>query len=388
MTQATRAQTPLPGDPGELAETVRQAADRGRSLVVAGNGTRSFLGRGGLQGDRLELSGLDGLVSYEPDELIVVARPGMRLAALEQLLAERGQHLSFEPPHWSPSATLGGTIACGLSGPRRFKAGAARDFVLGIEFVDGRGELVRAGGKVVKNVTGYDLPRALTGSFGTLGVLTEICLKLWPRPQSERTVLIEGLGIVEAAETLMSWARLPCEISGLAWFPAGGEDNRTFARVEGLEAAVVEQAETLAREAGSAAGILDAGQSRRTWGDIRELSAMQPGAGEELWRFSVPPSAAVSLVERLRPQGLVRCGLDQAGATVWALMRAGCDRAALHTSALACGGGAWRFSTGPQDDNEEAFTPLPPPLMAANRALKKALDPRSILNRGRMYPDL
>ena len=387
MTQATRVEEPVPGDPAEVAEAVRQAADRGSSLVVTGNGTRSFLGRSGLQGERLELSGLDGLVSYEPDELIAVARPGVRLAALEQLLAERGQHLAFEPPHWSAAATLGGTIACGLSGPRRFKAGAARDFVLGIEFVDGRGELVRAGGKVVKNVTGYDLPRAMTGSFGTLGVLTEICLKLWPRPESERTVVIEGLQTGAAAEKLVAWARLPFEISGLSWFPEDA-DNRTFARVEGLEAAVAEQAETLAREAGSGAGILDADQSRRTWLNIRELSAMQPGAGEELWRFAVPASAAVSLVERLRSQGMVRCGLDQAGAAVWALMPAGCDGTALHANALGCGGGAWRFSTGPQDDNEEAFTPLPPPLMAANRALKKALDPGSTLNPGRMYPGL
>ena len=387
MTQATRVEKPLPGDPAEVAEAVRQAADRGSNLVVAGNGTRSFLGRGGLQGDRLELSGLDGIVSYEPDELIVVARPGTKLTALEQLLAERGQHLAFEPPHWSGAATLGGTIACGLSGPRRFKAGAARDFVLGIEFVDGRGELVRAGGKVVKNVTGYDLPRAMTGSFGTLGVLTEICLKLWPRPLSERTVVIEGLQIEAAAEKLVSWARLPFEISGLAWFPEDAE-NRTLARVEGLQAAVVEQAETLAREAGSGAGILDADQSRRTWLNIRELSAMQPGAGEELWRFAVPASAAVSLVERLRSQGMVRCALDQAGAAAWALMRAGCDGTSLHADALGCGGGAWRFSTGRQDDNEEAFTPLPPPLMAANRALKKALDPGSILNPGRMYHGL
>ena len=387
MTQATPVGEQLLRDPAEVAEAVRRAADRGSNLAIAGNGTRSFLGRRAPQGDRLELSGLDGLVSYEPDELIVVARPGMRLTALEQLLAERGQHLAFEPPHWSAAATLGGTIACGLSGPRRFKAGAARDFVLGVEFVDGRGELVRAGGKVVKNVTGYDLPRAMTGSFGTLGVLTEICLKLWPRPQSERTVVIEGLRIGAAAEKMVSWARLPFEISGLAWFPEDA-DNRTFARVEGLQAAVVEQAETLAREAGSAAGILDADQSRRTWLNIRELSAMQPGAGEELWRFSVPASAAVSLVERLRSQGMARCGLDQAGATVWVLMRAGCDGTALHANALGRGGGAWRFSTGPQDDNEEAFTPLPPPLMAANRALKKALDPGSTLNPGRMYPGL
>lgn len=385
MTQATPVEEQLLRDPAEVAGAVRRAADRGSNLVIAGNGTRSFLGRGGRQGDRLELSGLDGLVSYEPDELIVVARPGIRLTALEQLLAERDQHLAFEPPHWSAAPTLGGTIACGLSGPRRFKAGAARDFVLGVEFVDGRGELVRAGGKVVKNVTGYDLPRAMTGSFGTLGVLTEICLKLWPRPQNERTVVVAGLQIDAAAEKLVSWARLPFEISGLAWFPEDA-DNRTFARVEGLEAAVVEQAETLAREAGSAAEILDADQSRRTWVNIRELSVMQPGAGEELWRFAVPASAAVSLVERLRRHGMTRCGLDQAGATVWALMRTGCDGAALHAIALGCGGGAWRFSTGRQDDNEEAFTPLPPPLMAANKALKKALDPGSIFNPGRMYP--
>ena len=199
-----------------------------------------------------------------------------------------------------------------------------------------------------------------------------------PRPQSERTLLIEGLGLEAAAEKLVSWARLPFEISGLAWFPDGATDNRTFARVEGLQAAVVEQAETLAQDAGSPAEILDEDPSRRIWREIRELSGMHPGAGEELWRFSVPSSVAASLVERLRTLGLVRCGLDQAGATVWALMEAGRPGSDLHASALDFGGGAWRFSTGPEDNNSQAFTPLPPPLKAANRLLKKALDPHSV----------
>ena len=229
---------------------------------------------------------------------------------------------------------------------------------------------------MVKNVTGYDLPRALTGSFGTLGVLTEICLKLLPRPESERTVLIEGLGLEAAAEKLVSWARLPFEISGLAWFPDDAAD-RTLARVEGLQSAVVEQAETLAREAGSPAEILDEDPSRRIWREIRELSGMYPGAGEELWRFSVPSSAAVSLVERLRTLGLARCGLDQAGATVWALMEAGRPGRDLHASALDCGGGAWRFSTGPEDGNSEAFTPASPAAESGKQIAEES--PRSRL---------
>ena len=380
------APTVIPRDKDDLEEIVCEAANHKEPLTLSGSGSRSFLGRRIEEDKVVDLSALDELVSYEPDELILIAQPGMKLTAIENLLDKHNQHLAFEPPHWSNSATLGGTIACGLSGPRRFKSGAVRDFVLGIEFIDGRGDRAKAGGRVVKNVTGYDLPRALTGSYGTLAILTEVCLKLWPRSSSERTVIIQGLSIDVAAQTLSNWARTTYEFTGLAYVPSA-HGHSTVARIEGSEKAVNQQANDVIKPFADAE-ILPTNESRRFWYDIRELRCITPKTNEELWRFSIPQTKMADLAAQLTPLGLVRYAVDAAGAIFWGIMPANIVPASLHALAKTNDGEAWRFGTGDDDDNAHAFTPLAPALMKANQALKKALDPYSILNRGRMYPEL
>ena len=369
---------------------VVEAGAAGTPVEITGGGTKAGLGR--RESDslpRLDASALDQLVSYEPGELVLVVQPGMRLSAVEELLAGENQHLAFEPPHWGEGATVGGTVACGLSGPRRFKVGAARDFVLGIELVDGRGERIRAGGRVVKNVTGYDVSRALTGSFGTLGVLTEICLKLWPRPETQATLVVDGCDRVDALALMLAWAALPLEITGLAYLPEGGSPvGRLLGRIEGPEPAVTAQLRRLVE--GTAGPISEFGEAEsvHVWKQLRELELFQPGADEELWRFSLAPAHALRLVEQLETHDLLRYGLDWGGGQVWALFPARVAASSLHRIALLLGATAWRFARGPEDANDEAFTPLSPGVHRLNQRLKQAMDPKGIFSPGRMYrPD-
>jgi glycolate oxidase FAD binding subunit len=362
-----------------VQEQVRQALDQRTPLRLFAGGTKDRLGRQAGAGIPLDLSGLDQLISYEPRELILVVQPGMKLQVVEELLAGENQHLPFEPPHWGETATIGGASACNLSGPRRFRAGALRDFILGIEMVDGRGQRIRGGGKVVKNVTGYDLPRTLCGSFGTLGPLTELCFKVWPRPAAEQTLVFHGLSPAAAVAQMTSLAGRPWELTGLAYTP-----SRLLIRVEGPEPAVAVQVQLLRELRGGEQALLADAPSRACWRALRELDTLQPAPGEVLWRFSQPPAEAARLQQALEPQGLLRYAIDWGGGLLWAVLPAQAPDPALHQLALARQGLAWRFAAGPEDPNEAAFTPLAPGLARLNQQLKAAFDPQGIFNPGRM----
>ncbi len=385
--------TARPETVSELQDLVRAAEADSTGLEIVGGGSKSHLGRKAAGEARphlvVETSSLDGVVSYEPGELILVARPGLRLVEVESLLAQHQQHLAFEPPHWGESATVGGTVACGLSGPRRFTAGALRDFILGVEFIDGRGERIRAGGRVVKNVTGYDLSRTMAGSFGTLGVLTEICIKLWPRPQTERTLVVDGVNLEAAAESMLEWAQLPMEVTGLAYLPGDGSEGRLYARVEGSPLAVRIQIQDLksgvAASRSSAVEEIGGDESVRFWRRLRELEYCVTNHEEQLWRLCPPPASALSLVERLKPDGLLRYVLDWGGGLVWATFANAAKPARIHAAAAELRATSWRLACGPNDPNDDAFSTLGTGERQVNERLKKALDPRGILNSGRMY---
>ena len=367
-------------------ECVAQALSTNTPMHIFAGRTKSCLGRRLDDLHPVDVSGLDQLVSYEPGELILVARPGMRLEAVEDLLAEEKQHLPFEPPHWGERATLGGTVACNLSGPRRFKAGALRDYVLGIEMINGHGERIRAGGKVVKNVTGYDLSKVLSGSFGTLGVLTEICFKVWPQPETHQTLVVHGQDPGTALQLMLRLAVLPSEITGLAYLPASEPTAaRTLARIEGPEPAVEIQVKNLSEDIRDETSVLQADESAIFWNSLRELELLQPAPGEQLWRFSIPPSSAGQLLEALKRHDLQRYGLDWGGGLVWALFPAGAQAGVLHQLALEHQGTVWRFASGEDDPNNAAFTPLSKGVARLNQALKNAFDPKGIFNPGRMY---
>jgi glycolate oxidase FAD binding subunit len=402
-----------------LQQQIAAAADQRTPLEPMGAGTKRGYGRavaGAVPGvTALDVRELAGVLVYQPEELICVVRPGTPLAELEAVLAERRQMLAFEPPHWAPGATVGGVVACNLSGPRRFKAGAARDHLLGFQAVTGRGEVIRGGGRVVKNVTGYDLSKLVCGSFGTLVVLTEVCLKVLPRPEAERTVAVTGLVEAAALALLGDAARTQQEPTGLAYLPAGaqlpaelaarspggspggssaGSAGVALIRVEGPERAVTAQALALAaaaRERGGAAAVLDPAPSRETWRAVRELEGLPLASGERLWRLSVPAAAGGAVGDALRgrlgprPARLV---YDWAGGLVWAALPPLAD-GWIHDVARAAGGHASLLrSSAPVPLDLDAFTPLDPVQRKLHAQLKNAFDPAGILNPGRMYAGL
>ena len=432
-----------------VQEAILAALESGEALEVVGGGSKRFYGRPVRAARVLDVSGLTGIVDYQPHELILVARPATPLAELERTLAAQGQQFAFEPPHWGDGATLGGTLACNLSGPRRFKAGAARDHLLGFQAVTGRGEMVRGGGKVVKNVTGYDLSKLMCGSFGTLGVLTEVVVKVLPRAETERTVLLPGLSDGEGLEQLIAASRSSHEPGALAHLPPGTAlpadagaaaaiadgGALTAVRLEGPAPSVRTRSEGLVSElasnlksarisapgragavAGGAAEVLGEDDSRAFWEAIRELAVLPLEDDGVLWRLSAAPTAGAGLGEALKRIGARRLAYDWGGALVWAVLPADADGSAIHRLAGQAGGHATRVRAGsgagpgsgagssdagnsdtgnPDTAAPEAgfmdgavFSELSAGQHRLNLNLKLAFDPARILNPGRMYPDI
>ena len=366
----------------EIQERVREAGEKGGGLHVFGGRSKRRVGRRVEAAEGLDVSGVGGVVSYEPRELILVVRPGTGLKVVEGLLASEGQHLSFEPPHWGEKATIGGTVGGNLSGPRRFKVGALRDFILGVELVEGRGEVIKAGGKVVKNVTGYDLSKVMAGAFGTLGVLTEVCFKVWPKPECQQTLVFGGVGVEKGQELMLEWARLPYEITGLAHGMGEGKEEWTWVRVEGPEAAVKIQVEKLKGVGAGAAAVLEGEESAKVWRDIREWGRFEPEEGMCVWRLAQPPDQGAAVLEGLKAYGLGKWCLDWGGGLLWAELAANADGAAVHRLVSGCGGTAWRFAAGQGDANEAAFTPLEVGVERLNAKLKEVFDPQGVFNPG------
>lgn len=382
------ARIETPTTPEEVLEMVADCAARARPIEVMGAGTKRGVGK--VDGAVLALStaGLDAVVDYAPEELVLTARPGATLADLERLVASENQMLPFEPPRLDrllgarDGPTLGGVLAANLSGPRRVRAGAARDHLLGFSAVSGRGEVFKAGGKVVKNVTGYDLSKLMAGSWGTLAVMTEVTIKVLPRPKTETTLLIFGLDDRRAVQAMARALNAPAEISGAAHMPAAvaarpplsAEMPVTAVRIEGFEASVAARLDLLAdllREFGRT-DRLDGEHSREFWGQVREVEVFEDDP-RPLWRVSVPPSAGWRVAE-----GAAEVLYDWGGGLVWAL---GEDAAAVRRAARNAGGHATLYR-GAVDG--PAFEPLEPPLAALSRRVKAAFDPQGILNPGRM----
>jgi glycolate oxidase FAD binding subunit len=345
----------------ELQERVQAAAARGKPLAIVGSGSKAFYGRT-PRGETLAVSGHRGIVAYEPSELVVTARGGTPLRELESTLADGDQMLAFEPPYFGPEATLGGTIAAGLSGPRRPYAGAARDMVLGVRILNGRGEVLKFGGQVMKNVAGYDISRLMVGALGTLGVLLEVTLKLSPLPVTETTLAFE-LEAAAAVERMNAWAGEPLPISG-----ACHDGNRLYLRLSGTEGGVA-----------SARGKLGGENPRDPafWSGLREHTHPFFAGDEPLWRISVPPATPPLAVAG-------PCLIDWGGAQRW--LRGQIDAERIRAEVEAAGGHATLYRGG--DRTGEVFHPLKPHLLNLHQRLKEAFDPGGILNPGRMYAEL
>lgn len=362
-----------PTTESELAEAIRGAAG---PLVLRGGGTRG-LGQPG-PGAVLETGGLAGIRVHEPGSLTLVAGAGTPLAEVEAALEVEGQRLAFEPPDLRAllgvegASTLGGVVAANDSGPRRVQAGAARDFCLGVRFVDGTGAVVANGGRVMKNVTGYDLVKLMAGSRGTLGVLTEVALKVLPAPEAEATLVLEGAEPEAAVAAMSAALGSPYEVSGAARLV----DGRVALRIEGFAASVAyRMAELAGHLARFGAGArLEREASRDLWRGVRDVAALAGAAGD-VWRLSCRPSDAPGLVARAGGAAL----MDWGGARVWCLVPAGTDlRARLGPFA----GHATRVRGAPGPI--APFPPEPAPVAALSKALRARFDPRGILNPGLM----
>lgn len=348
----------------EWVGRIHDAAETRKTLRIRGGGTKDFYGQA-MGGELLDTSTYRGIVTYEPTELVVVARAGTPLAELEAKLAEKGQCLPFEPPHFGAGATLGGMVAAGLSGPRRAAVGAVRDYVLGVKMIDGNGELLSFGGQVMKNVAGYDVPRLMAGSLGTLGLLTEVALKVLPLPVAERTLRF-AMSETEAIQKLNAWGGQPLPIAASTW-----HDGALTLRLMGAHAAIESAQAILGGDI-----VVDA---EAFWKGLREQTLAFFSGDEPLWRLSV---ASVTCPLGLPGATLIEWG----GAQRWVRgdqgaeqMRTVASRAGGH-AVLFRGSDALKISAG-------TFQPLSPPLVRIHRNLKQAFDPKGVFNVGRMYPD-
>ncbi len=356
-----------------LIERIRAAADSGTALRIRGGGSKDFYGER-LQGELLETTALAGITSYEPTELVVTALAGTPLVQLEAVLAERGQCLPFEPPHFGGGATVGGMVAAGLSGPARASAGAVRDYVLGVTLVNGSGELLTFGGQVIKNVAGYDVSRLVTGTLGTLGLIVEVSLKVLPVAPGAATLKFE-MSQGEALQRLAQWGGQPLPLNASCWVDNDGV-HTLYLRLRGAVAAVESACRTLGGER------QDNDTVASDWNLCRDqrLPWFEQRGDRELWRLAVAQTAPVldlpelPLVEWHGGQRWVRV---EPGAG--AALRQAAARAGGHATLFACAGGRAAPATG-------RFTPLATPLDRIHRELKRQFDPKGIFNPGRMYP--
>ncbi|KAB8043025.1 glycolate oxidase subunit GlcE [Janthinobacterium aquaticum] len=350
----------------QFKERIIEASASGTPLRLRGSGSKDWYGQQ-LEGEVLDTRGYTGIIDYEPTELVITARCGTPLAEIEAALAARNQMLAFEPPHFGAGATIGGTVACALSGPRRASAGALRDFVLGAVLLDGAGQRLAFGGQVMKNVAGYDVSRLLAGSMGTLGLILEVSLKVLPLPLREASLRFE-CEEVAALRRLNEWAGQPLPISASCW-----HDGVLTLRLSGAEAAVQAAAQSLGGE------LLDAVAAGAFWLTLREQThAFFDGAGS-LWRLSLPPHAS-SLI--LKGRQLIEWG----GAQRWLRLDGAADAEAaqrIRQVVSAAGGHATLFRGG--DKAVGVFQPLAPAVARIHQRLAQAFDPAGIFNRHRMY---
>jgi glycolate oxidase FAD binding subunit len=343
---------------GEWRERVLAAAGRGAPLRLRGAGTKDFYGES-LAGELLELSAHRGILSYEPSELVIRVRCGTPLSEIQRELARAGQFLAFEPPLFGGDPTIGGVIAAGLSGPRRVYAGAARDFVLGARLLDARGELLRFGGEVMKNVAGFDVSRLLCGSLGVLGIITEVSLKVLPLPRAEATLQLQ-LPAAAAVETFNRLAGEPLPLSAAAW-----SAGVAWLRLSGAAPAV------RAARARIGGELIEEATASAWWQGLRDCT-LPFFAAPSLWRLSLPSTAAALT---LGPEPLI----DWGGAVRWyAAIAPGVD---VRAQACAAGGTAlhWRGAAPGQ-----RFHPLAASSLELHRRLKARFDPQGIFNRDRL----
>ena len=398
-----------PTDDAQVREGVAWALSENKPMAVIGAGSKALLGRPANLDTTMNLADLTGVVDYEPSELVLTALPGTPLDEINTCLQEQNQELAFEPPDLGPllgtdpdGATLGGTIACNLSGPRRVRVGAARDHFLGMHAVNGRAESFKAGGRVVKNVTGYDLCKLIAGSYGTLAILTEVTVKVLPRAEKTRTVLLFGLDDTEAISALSNTAASVHEPSALAHLPTAISDRSsvdlvanagraaTAVRIEGPEPSATFRCKQL-RETFSKLGDVEELHGKRSAVFWKEIADVMPFVAQRkfaVWRIAVAPIDAALVTAAIGSQCNAEWYFDWAGGLIWLATPKsdGMSTSIVRDSVASVGGQATLVRA---DANVRAvtsvFEPLPAPLYKLSAKVKHSFDPKGILNPGRLY---
>ena len=372
-------------------------------LLVQGNGTKSGLMRPVRAAHTVSTAGLSGITLYAPKELIISAKAGTPLAEIEAALTEAGQYMIAEPPDLSAllggngnPQTLGGIVATNLSGPRRVAWGAIRDHVLGIRAVNGRAELIRSGGRVLKNVTGLDLCKLFTGSYGTLGVITEITMKVLPRPAATGTLVLPGLDAAAGIAALSAALGSPFGVSAAAWLPAeavpraimdGISGPAALIRIEDFADSVTYRIGRLRDQFAVAGAVtLDTKASRPLWDAIRDVRPLAPRAEDAVWRVSVRPSAGAKVLDALDPYGVTGF-LDWGGGLVWLAGPADVTTHQAVEAAARAAGGTWALMRAPDAlrGTVRVIPDEPPALARITRQVKAALDPAGVFNPGKLY---
>jgi glycolate oxidase FAD binding subunit len=400
------ADTIKPRDAQEVEDTVRWMLGHDKSLELAGQGTKHAIGRPSQTDLTLDLSGLTGVTLYEPEELVLSARAGTPLAEIEALLDKNNQALAFEPMDYGPllggeagKGTLGGAIAVNLSGPRRIKAGAARDHFLGVRAVTGRGDSIKSGGRVVKNVTGYDLCKLLAGSWGTLAAMTDITVKVLPKAEAEATVIVTGLDDARAAEAMALAMGSSNDVSAAAhvpdhvasWFDGLSNAEATTAlRLEGFAPSVAHRKDALANllKPFGPVAILDIAESRALWRAVRDVKPFTMAASLErpLWRISTAPGKGHEIANLITPAA--QMFYDWGGGLLWVAMPIPDEPdAASIRKAVAQTGGHATLIRAPASVRAavDVFEPETTGVAALSKRVKESFDPKGVLNPGRMW---
>lgn len=401
-----------PADAREVLEAVQAAIADAVPCEILGTASKRTLGRPVEAERRISVHRLSGIIDYEPEELVLTAAAGTPLREIEAALRERRQMMAFEPIDYGTllgvehgAGTIGGLLACNLAGPRRLKMGAARDHFLGAACVTGRGETIRTGGKVVKNVTGYDLCKLLAGSYGTLAVMTEVTIKVLPAPEDVRTLLLHRLDDATAVTAMTVAMRSPHEVSGAAHLPADSTGDLGMARVgsagtavtairlEGFGPSVEARVAALSAELSRFGEVteLDVVPSRALWRAIRDVEAFSALWDRPVWRLSVPPASGAAVAEAIRQALDCRILYDWAGGLLWVApvpQDADLGAAAIRAAVEASGGHATLIrASAAQRAALDVFQPPAPGVAGLSRRVKEAFDPHRVLNRGRIYPE-
>jgi len=402
-----------PRDAADVVEAIGWALAGGKALEIVGRGSKRLIGRAAQWDATLDLSGLSGVTLCEPAELVLSAKAGTPISEIETLVAASGQELAFEPMDYGPllgaaaaAGTIGGMLAANLSGPRRIKAGAARDHFLGVSAVSGRGETFKSGGRVVKNVTGYDLCKLLAGSWGTLAAMTEVTIKTLPRAETEQTILVLNLDDATAGKVMAAVmgsfadasaaAHLPAPLAARIADVASAGGAVTAFRLEGVAPSVAHRKGVLQALAApyDTTGVLGEGASRSFWRAIRDVEpfiAGGPSGQRDIWRISTAPSHGAEVGRALAERAQAEVFYDWAGGLIWAATPPANDgHASLVRAAVAATGGHATLIRAPAAVRAvvDVFEPEAAALAALTKRVRESFDPKRMLNAGRMWAGL